>query len=184
MNQPVAEAIRSRRTIHDFVPGSAPPGTVIQAAIDHAAMAPNHYLSRPWRFYLPGPETAEGICRLNAALVRSARGEAAAENKLKRWRQIPGWMVLTCARSADPIRQREDFAACCCAAQNFMLYLWGQGYGVKWTTGEVTQDAGFYALLGIDAASEDVVGLFWFGRPAGVPERAAPPGPPPVVSLP
>ena len=184
MNPSVSDAIRSRRTIHDFVPGSAPPGEVIQAAIDHAVMAPNHRLSRPWRFYLPGPETVERICQLNAALVRGTRGEAAAESKLRRWRQMPGWMVLTSARSEDPILQREDFAACCCAAQNFMLYLCGQDVGVKWTTGEVTQDADFYALLGIDAEREEVVGLFWFGRPAAVPERAAPPDPPPVFSLP
>ncbi|OGT83623.1 MAG: hypothetical protein A3H91_14060 [Gammaproteobacteria bacterium RIFCSPLOWO2_02_FULL_61_13] len=184
MNQPIADAIRSRRTIHDFVPGSAPSAAVIQAAIDHAAMAPNHYLSRPWHFYLPGPETAERICQLNAALLRSVRGEAAAENKLKRWRQVPGWMVLTCVRSQDPVRQREDFAACCCAAQNFMLYLWELGFGVKWTTGEVTQDAGFYSLLGIQADSEEVVGLFWFGRPASVPERATPSGAAPVFNLP
>ena len=184
MNQPVADAIRSRRTIHEFVPDSAPTRDVIQTAIDHAVLAPNHYLSRPWRFYLPGPETAERICQLNAALVRNTRGEAAAENKLKRWRQMPGWMVLTCVRSDDSIRQREDFAACCCAAQNFMLYLWGLGFGVKWTTGEVTQDARSYELLGIHVHGEQVVGLFWFGRPASVPERASPPGPPPVIHLP
>ena len=184
MNQSVADAIRSRRTIHDFAPGSAPARDVIQTAIEHAIMAPNHYLSRPWRFYLPGPETTEGICQLNAALVRRTRGEATAENKLKRWRQVPGWMVLTCVRSQDSIRQREDFAACCCAAQNFMLYLWGLGFGVKWTTGEVTQDARFYELLGICADSEEVVGLFWFGRPVSVPERTPPSGPPPVTCLP
>jgi len=184
MSQQVADAIRSRRTIHDFVPGSAPPAGVIQAAIEHAAMAPNHYLSRPWRFYLPGPETTERICQLNAALVRSSRGDGIAENKLKRWRQVPGWMVLACVRSDDPIRQREDFAACCCAAQNFMLYLWGQGFGVKWTTGEVTQDPGFYTLLGIDAGREEVVGLFWSGVPASVPERRTPSVAPPVFILP
>jgi nitroreductase len=173
MTTAVADALRARRTIHDFVPGSAPPAAVLEAAIAHAVLAPNHHLTRPWRFYLPGPETVEAICTLNAAQVRSARGEAAAASKLKRWRAMPGWMVLTCAHCAEPVRQREDFAACCCAAQNFSLYLWEQGYGVKWTTGEVTRSREFARLLGIDAEREDVVGLFWCGRPARVPERAA-----------
>lgn len=175
MTTPVAAVLRARRTIHDFVPGSAPPADVLDAAIAHAVLAPNHYQTRPWRFYLPGPETVDAICRLSGDLVRASRGETAAAGKTKRWRAVPGWMVLTCARSADPVRQREDFAACCCAAQNFMLYLWEQGYGVKWTTGDVTRHTEFRRILGISAEREDVVGLFWSGRPAQVPERPVPP---------
>lgn len=184
MTTPVAAALRERRTIHDFVPGSAPPPELVRDAIAHAVLAPNHYRTRPWRFYLPGPDTVERICRLNADRTRAAKGDVAAELKLKRWRDIPGWMVLTCARSTDAVRQREDFAACCCAAQNFALYLWELGYGVKWTTGDVTRDGQFAALLDIDAGTEDIVGLFWFGRPAAVPERPGDTGPPPVMTTP
>lgn len=184
MNQPVASAIRSRRTIHDFVPDSAPPEAVIRAAIEHATLAPNHYQTRPWRFYLPGPAAVERICQLNAELVRAAKGEGAAANKLKRWRDIPGWVVITCARSDDPVRQREDFAACCCAVQNFMLYLWELGLGVKWTTGKVIGEESFYEVLGISSAREEVIGLFWFGKPAVIPERTAASDPLPVIELP
>jgi nitroreductase len=184
MTQPVAAAIRARRTIHDFEPGSAPAPDIIQAAIEHAVLAPNHYLTRPWRFYLPGPQTVENICRLNADIVRATRGDAAADNKLKRWREVPGWMVLTCIRTGDAVRQREDFAACCCAAQNFSLYLWELGYGVKWTTGEVTRSPAFHAALGIPADAEDVVGLFWFGRARSVPERTPAVDPVPAIRIP
>jgi nitroreductase len=154
------------------VPGSAPAAEIVQAAIELAVLAPNHYQTRPWRFYLPGPRTVERICLLNAELVRATRGDAAAASKLKRWRDIPGWMVLTCVSSGDPVRQREDFAACCCAAQNFSLYLWEQGYGVKWTTGDIIRNPEFFEIVGIPAGREDVVGTFWFGRALSVPERA------------
>jgi nitroreductase len=184
MNDPVAAAIRARRTIHDFVAGSAPPAALIQSAIEHAVLAPNHYLTRPWRFYLPGPQSVERICALNADLMRVARGAAAADAKLKRWREIPGWMVLTCVRSDDAVRQREDFAACCCAAQNFSLYLWEQGYGVKWTTGEITRHDAFLDIIGIAAGAEDVVGLFWFGRPKSEPAGARETGSIPLARLP
>ncbi len=184
MSTPVADAIRARRTVHDFLPGSAPAADVVAAAIAHAMLAPNHYQTRPWRFYLPGPDTVERLCRLNADLVRVAKGEAAAAAKLKRWREVPGWMVLTCARSTDAVRQREDYATCCCAAQNFSLYLWEQGYGVKWTTGEVTRCAEFAGILGMDAGAEEIVGLFWFGRPASVPGRVVREGATPVITLP
>lgn len=184
MTTAVAAVLRARRTIHDFVPGSAPPPDLVRDAIAHAVLAPNHYRTRPWRFYLPGPEGIEQICRINAELVRATKGDAAAENKLKRWRDVPGWMVLTCARSADPVRAREDYAACCCAAQNFSLFLWEQGYGVKWTTGDVIRERAFAGVLGISAGSEDVVGLFWFGRAAAVPERPGGDDIPPLITTP
>jgi len=167
-----ADIIRSRRTVHDFRPGETPPVEIIEAAIEHAIRAPNHYLSQPWRFRLLGPQTRETICLLNADLARAKGGDKAAEHKLKRWRDVPGWLLLSCVRSGDPIREREDFAACCCAAQNLMLFLWEKGIGVKWTTGEITRHARFFEIVGIDPAHESPVGLFWYGYPASVPETA------------
>jgi nitroreductase len=80
-------------------------------------------------------------------------------------------LVLTGARSDDALLERENYAACCCAAQNLMLYLWGRGIGVKWTTGGVTREPRFYELLGIDPAKESVVGLFWYGVPRAIPAQ-------------
>ncbi|MBI2993435.1 MAG: nitroreductase [Gammaproteobacteria bacterium] len=164
----IADTIRGRRTIHEFRPG-APPQVVILDAIAHASWAPNHYLTQPWRFYLLGPETVEAICLLNAERVRAGKGERAAEMKLRRWRAIPGWLLLTCQREADEVRCWEDYAACCCAAQNMMLFLWDRGIGVKWTTGEVIRDPRFFEITRIDPARERVVGIFWYGIPAEIP---------------
>jgi nitroreductase len=167
-----ASIIRGRRTVHDFRPGEAPPEATVLDAVEHATWAPNHYLSQPWRFRLLGPETREGICVLNAELARAKGGDKAADHKLRRWREIPGWLLLSCVRSEDPVREREDFAACCCAAQNLMLVLWEKGIGVKWTTGEVTRHARFFEIVGIDPTRETPVGLFWYGYAASVPETA------------
>ena len=89
--------------------------------------------------------------------------------KLKRWRQIPGWLLLTCPRSDDELREQEDYAACCCAAQNMILYLWHEGIGVKWTTGEVLRDERFYRITHINIASTFIVGLFWYGFAEVIP---------------
>ena len=35
----------------------AVPADVVQRALDAAVLAPNHFLSEPWRFYTCGPET-------------------------------------------------------------------------------------------------------------------------------
>jgi nitroreductase len=79
--------------------------------------------------------------------------------------------VLTSARSDDSLVERENYAACCCAAQNLMLYLWRQGIGVKWTTGSITRQQRLYDLLGIDSSEESLVGFFWYGVPKVVPTQ-------------
>ena len=94
----------------------------------------------------------------------------------KRIVNVPGWLLLSCTRSADPVREREDFAACCCAAQNLMLFLWEKGIGVKWTTGEVTRHPRFHEIVGFDPERETTVGLFWYGYAAVVPETGRTPG--------
>jgi nitroreductase len=163
-----ASLIRSRRTIHDFLP-ERPPETLIREALDVARWAPNHHLTQPWRFYLIGAETREQICRLNADLVAQRKGKEAGEDKYQRWSGIPGWMVVTSLKNEDPVREREDYAATCCAIHNLSLYLWTQGVGVKWTTGPVTRHDDFYELTWIDSEVESVVGLVWYGYAAEVP---------------
>ena len=161
--------IRSRRTIHNFKEEPVPEFEKIIKALDLARWAPNHHLTEPWHFYLPGKETVNRICYLKAEITREAKNERAAEIKLKRWQQIPGWLILTCANSPDPVREREDYAACCCVAQNLLLLLWAEGIGAKWTTGEVTKEDRFYDLVHIDRQKETVVGLFWYGFAAEIP---------------
>jgi nitroreductase len=166
----ITALLRARRTVHDFV-AEPPPGGLIEEAIEVARWAPNHYRTEPWHFYVLNRASAERISALNAELVAAARGPKVASVKLKRWRTMPGWLVVTCVTSDDPIRSREDYAACCCAVQNLMLFLWARGVGVKWTTGEVTRESGFFDIVGIDRDRETVVGLFWYGFPATVPEQ-------------
>ncbi|MFO1429438.1 MAG: nitroreductase [Candidatus Competibacteraceae bacterium] len=165
----VAELIRSRRTIHEFLP-PPPPRELILRGLELARWAPNHLLTEPWRFYLLGPQTAAAIARLNAEGVSRKQGSVAGQTKLQRWLAIPGWLVVTCENSDDPIRAREDYAACCCAIENLALYLWSEGIGLKWTTGAVTREPQFYDLIWVDPALETVVGLLWYGYPADIPQ--------------
>ncbi len=184
MSSSLAHTIKSRRTIHRFKTGEIPSVELIKLAIEHAIWAPNHHLSQPWQFYLLGPRTAELVCQLNAELVREKMGEKAAGIKLKRWREIPGWLVLCCDIAEDDIRKQEDYAACCCVAQNLSLYLWEEGVGMKWTTGTVTRDQRFYDIIGIDVQRQSIVGLFWYGFPAQIPQAERKPSADRLVILP
>lgn len=166
--QSIAKIIRDRRTINFFKPGIPPRETVLEG-IELARWAPNHHLTEPWRFYLLSEAVKQQIVELNARLVTEARGEKAGRAKRERWRRMPGWLVVTCVRSSDPVRQKEDYAACCCAVHNLSLYLWSRGIGMKWTTGEVTRSESFYDLIWVDPVVEEVVGMFWYGYPDEVP---------------
>ncbi len=167
----ISDLITSRRTIHDFKPEPVPVEKIKQA-IDVARWAPNHHLTEPWHFYLLGPETIRSVIELNTQLVRTKNGDEAAIAKQNRWSKIPGWLVVTCDKSVNQEQGQEDYAACCCAIQNMMLYLWSENIGVKWSTGKVIRDPRFFDLLWIDQNAETIVGLFWYGYAEEVPQAA------------
>ena len=165
-----ATVLRTRRSIDLYEPTPVDPAVLLEA-IDVARWAPNHKLTQPWRFYLVGPQTAAAIIELAAEIDTAKKGERAGDARRARWKAVPGFFVLTCARSDSPMQEHEDYGACCCAAENLMLYLWQRGIGTKWSTGRVTHDPRFYELLGIDATKETVVGFFFYGVPKVVPEQ-------------
>lgn len=167
----LSELLRSRRTIHDFAPGT-PPREAVLAALEHARWVPNHHRTEPWRFHLLGPAAVARVVELNTELVRAKNGDTAAQAKRQRWLAMPGWLVVTCRRSEDAQVEREDYAACCCAIHNFSLYLWQAGIGAKWSTGKVTRDPRFLTAIGADPAQEFTVGLVWFGYPQTIPAQS------------
>lgn len=164
-----AELLRGRRTVSLFLP-ELPPHELLRQAVEVARWAPNHRMTQPWRFYLLGEQSKQAIVDLNAELVAAQKTTAAGDAKRRRWQAIPGWLVVTCVRSDDPLQAREDYAACSCAVHNLMLYLWSHGVGCKWTTGEVIRNPRFYTLLDIDPQAEEVVSLLWYGYPAHSPK--------------
>ena len=166
----VATAIRERRTVNDFA-SDLPAPEIIREALSLARWAPNHHRTEPWRFHVIGPKTRDSIIELNTALVREKKGDKVAAIKQERWSAVPGWLAVSCVNDADPIRNREDYAACCCAVHNVSLHLWQHGIGMKWTTGDVTRLPAFFDLLGIDADERQIVGLLWYGKPRSVPDQ-------------
>ena len=166
----VAELIRGRRTVNLFEPELVD-RRVLADAIELARWAPNHRLTEPWRFYLIGPETLDAVTECWAGYEAEVKGEAAGEARRKRLAAIPGHFVVTSARHEDEVVDRENYAACCCAVQNLMLYLWQRGVGVKWTTGAITRESRFYHVLGIDEQADRIVGYFWYGRARLVGEQ-------------
>ena len=167
----LAERIRSRRTTNMFLKQKVSRDLVLEA-IELARWAPNHHLTEPWHFYLLGDEKKAASAELIRTIVTENKSAEMGEHKFKSAKAVPGWLVVTCKKSDDELRGREDYAACCCAVQNILLYLSEAGVASKWTTGLITRDERFFDLLGIDAETEYVVSLLWFGYPKILPTQS------------
>jgi nitroreductase len=167
----LAERIRSRRTTKLFLKQAVSKRLILEA-IEVARWAPNHHLTEPWHFYLLGPEKVAATAALIGRLVRETKGdEDLAAFKEQSALSMPGWLLVTCKRSDDELREREDYAAVCCAIQNLTLYLAEADVACKWTTGLVTRDERFFDLMSIDDSDEFVVGLLWYGYPKTLPTQ-------------
>ncbi|MFQ5610406.1 MAG: nitroreductase [Woeseiaceae bacterium] len=163
-----AGILRGRRTINLYLQ-TAIPLELVRDAVETATWAPNHHVTEPWHFYVLGDDTIGRCLGLVRKMVTQDKGEEAGRFKAESWSQKPGWIVITCRKSEDELRQREDYAACAAAVQTFMLYMHKAGVGSKWTTGDLTRDARFADIIGFDPASEFVVGLVWYGYPKVTP---------------
>lgn len=172
--RPFDDVLRTRRTVGAFRP-ECPPREPVLAALEVAIWAPNHRKTQPWRFTLLGPSGVRQMIELNCELVAAKKGADEADKKRRQWSAVPGWLLVTCVRSDDPVQQDEDYAACCCAIQNLTLSLWSRGIGTKWSTGDVTRHPRFAEIAGFDSERERVVGLIWYGYPDVVPAQSRKP---------
>lgn len=167
----LGERIRSRRSTNLFLKQEVC-NDLVREAIEIARWAPNHHLTEPWHFYVLGDKKKAASVELIRTIVTENKNAAIGEHKATSAAAIPGWLVVTCSKSDDELRGREDYAACCCAVQNILLYLSEAGVASKWTTGLITRDQRFFDLLGIDAEKEFVVGLIWYGYPKILPTQS------------
>jgi nitroreductase len=165
------EVLSGRRTINLFLQTPVP-SALVKEAIEVASWAPNHHVTEPWKFYLLGKESIDSCLDLIRDIVTAKKNAKLGEFKARSWAEKPGWLVVTCRKSDDARTQQEDYAACSAATQNCLLYLWKAGVGSKWTTGDITRDARFFDILGINADEELIVGLVWYGYPKLTPTQS------------
>jgi len=154
----VQDALLKRKSVDEFDQTPVDDG-VLRRAIECAIASPSigGRLTEHWRFIQVGDETVKKIAELEAV-------EATA----KEWVNVPGRIVVTTELTPyDPVAEMEDFAATCCAIQNFMLSMWSEGVGTKWASGPVTRLPEFADLCGVDTSQERVVGCIWFGFARG-----------------
>lgn len=150
------QIIRTRRTVDSF-DKTPVDKAVLERAIECAIAAPNRRMTEPWRFIHLGPKTIDKV----RGLKKKTLGEELCSN-------VPGWVVVTYKLTPnDQQAQREDFKSVCCSMENFMLSMWSEGIGSKWTDGPLQRTQEFADLCKIDLEKERVAGVIWYGFASG-----------------
>lgn len=168
----IPEIIEQRRSIKKF---TARPVTrdEIEILLDAAILAPNHRLTRPWRFYVLGPESryAYGMAvgerkarKLpDPETARRLRETVAAEH-----RDLPCMIAVAVVQSENPETREEDYAAAMMAIENLALTAVASGLGTHIKTGGVMSDPAARTAVGL-GDSERLVAIVNVGQPAEQP---------------
>ena len=171
--------MKSRRTIHRFDATEVDDG-VLRRALECAIAAPNRRGTEPWRFIKLGRETVGRVRELRKEMHANDVGRRKADGSFVSWTEVPHWLVVTYARAPEGsgpdgmMQQREDFKSVGCAVQNFLLSMWSEGIGTKWTDGPIQKTQEFADICGINLEKEKVAGVIWYGFAKGGLNQAEP----------
>lgn len=167
-------ALATRRTASGF--GAEPVARpLIEQMIEAATWAPNHKKTEPWRFHVLTGDARTALGDRVAAWMQDAGGatEAQIESTCKKLVRSPAIVVVTQPGSpADPVRDLEDYAACCCAAQNLLLAAHGAGLVTKWSTGSLATMPPALEFFGLEP-HDRIVGYIYLGYPSDGAEQLA-----------
>ena len=160
----VDEAIRKRRTIHLFEDRLVDENLIIKA-INSANFAPCHKLSFPWRFIDVSNPVRKLIIDqvIKIKSIKRKLDDNEISNINSKYLKPSHLIILVQSLVNSPGSRLEDYAACACAAQNFMLSLAGEGVFTKWSTGSVTKDLEVYKILGLEFNEYEILGFLWIG---------------------
>lgn len=157
----ISEAIRERRTVGAFTEQPIERG-LIEELIEAAVWAPNHKHTEPWRFQVVSGAARDELADAVLAELQ-ANGASAAKDPRAKLKRAPLFVVVTQTASPDdPVRDLEDYAACCCATQNLLLAAHARSLAAKWSTGALAESAAAKRWLGIGEADR-IVGYIYLG---------------------
>ena len=157
----VVEAIRERRTVGAFTEQPIERG-LIEELIEAAVWAPNHKHTEPWRFHVVSGAARDGLADMVMAELE-ANGASPAKDPRAKLKRAPLFIAVTQAGEPDnPVRDLEDYAACCCAVQNLMLAAHARGLATKWSTGALAESPAAKRWLGV-ADSDRIVAYLYIG---------------------
>ncbi|WP_245807803.1 nitroreductase family protein [Halobacillus massiliensis] len=173
------EAIKSRRSIHDFKKEEVYQN-VLQDIFNAAAWAPNHRMKQPWSVILFQEEgKAEYADLVIESYVRLGLADGYGEEKTRSMMEgikkflinIPHHALIYLDKDKDTHKYEEDYAAVCAYIQNVQLLGWAQGIGMLWTTSPYINDEKFIQGIGLAPAQHKIAAVLQIGYPNLIPKE-------------
>jgi nitroreductase len=171
-DRPVLRAIHARHSIRAFAPRPVE-RAVSERLLDAAVQAPNHRLTRPWRFFVLDSrgatrdrltEVAEDLALQAMPEPRDDQARARARSRSEEIRTVPLLVLAYSVPGRDEPETRENYAAVACALQNIQLAAVEEGLVSGWSTGGFPRSPGVREAVGADADWE-FVGALYLGYP-------------------
>lgn len=165
----IMNAIKTRRSI-----GRVKPDPVeqekIEKILEAGTMAPNHFHTEPWRFFVM---TGEGRKVLARGLAEAAadkqqglsKDERAALYNQQETKAFRAPVVITVAADVtenDKALRTEELAACHAAVQNMLLTAHSLGLAAIWRTGAPAYHPAMKQAFGLQDKDE-IVGFVYMG---------------------
>ena len=171
-----SDAIKGRRSVKRFT-DRAVSRDEFETLLAAAALAPNHKLTQPWRFYVLGPAAryAYGLAlgaRKAKKVEDPAAGAALRETVGQEHRALPGMIAVAVVNTENAEQREEDYAAAMMAVQNLSLEAVALGLGTHIKTGAIMSDPAARAAAGV-ADDQRIIAIVNVGTPAEVPAAKA-----------
>lgn len=149
----VETAIRTRRTTKNFTDEPLDPA-VVRELVELAQWAPNHNMTRPWRFRLVGPESTKAL--LDIAPADKKGKVVRAQTRL----------LVSVVVAGDQVRREEDLLATAAAVQNILIAATARGIDSFWQSPTIAGLAPSRFKLAIPAG-EQLVAVIHLGHADG-----------------
>ena len=148
----VLEAIAGRRSIKEFAPRVIGRDELVPL-LEAAALAPNHRMTQPWRFYVMGPKARRAYgAALGGRKAKKVKDLEAARLVIERvataHEAVPAMIAFAITQDENPEIREEDYAAAMMAVQNFSLAAVAAGLGTHIKSGAVMDDPAARAAVG------------------------------------
>jgi nitroreductase len=165
LDDPVVQAIATRQSVYDFTDEPVAESD-LRLALDMAVRAPNHRLTRPWRFAV---FMGEGRDRLADAFATTAAARGIPAERA-RGKYLISPVVICVGVSPQLGRPKvvvaEEEHAVAAAVENMLLTLHARGIGSLWATGALCNAPEILNFLGWNEPQDRVIGIVHAGYAA------------------
>jgi nitroreductase len=157
--------LAGRRSIYSFATTPVD-AEKLRIALDMAVLAPNHRLTRPWRFAV---FSGDARFQLGEALAAAARASGSEPERARRIAATaPALICVGVSPRLDrpAVVEREETLSVAAAIQNLLLALRALEIGSLWTTGKHSDSPEVRELLGWRGRDDHVIGIVLAGYAA------------------